>query len=450
MTGGPDAALVAHYRALEARWAVTDRTADYSRLVVPNGNSAEPFHGWFHLKEAYSSQLLVRLLKDAGYDPADGLSLLDPFAGSGTTALSALAVAAEHGCSVDFVGVERNPLLWTVAAAKTAGAARGPALAAEVRKALPEVAAAGRRPPGAALLACPASATLSNAAYFPQEHVDALLRLREAIGDHVGGDAALVLRACLAAAVEPAGRLRRDGRALRFERDRQPQDPRAVFLARARAALADMDAAEPASAGCSARVALGDGRRADLAAGQRRFDWIVFSPPYPNNIDYTEVYKAEAWALGCYEAAVDMKAQRLSTVRSHPSVRFPDEYEFRATPNAEDVDRLVAPLLGAVPRDRYAGGRRQVALGYADDMLRVLTSCRTVAAPGATLVFVVGNSVHGSTAAGGYVIAADLLMSALAELSGWQVEEIRIARRLIRRGQDREFMRESAVVLRAA
>jgi len=444
-----DAALIDHYRALEARWHVTERTADYSRLVVPNGNSTEPFHGWFHLKEAYSSQLLVRLLKDAGYDPTDGLKLLDPFSGGGTTAVSALVVAAEHECAADVVGVERNPLLWTIAAAKATGASRGPALAAEVRETLQDVTSAARRPPRAALLDCAGSATLSRADYFPAEHVDALLRIRDAISEYVRGDAALVLRACLAAAVEPAGRLRRDGRALRYEPDRQPQNPYHTFGLRVQAALADMDGAAPAGSGQSARVVLGDGRRADLAAGDRRFDWIVFSPPYPNNIDYTEVYKTEGWALGCYNSPVDMKAQRLATVRSHPSVRFPDKYAFRSRPGADDVDRLVAPLLAAVPRDKYANGRSQVALGYADDMLAVLRSCRAVAAPSARLVFVVGNSVHGSAASASYVIAADVLMCALAELCGWEVEEIRVARRLIRRGQGCEFMRESVVALRA-
>jgi DNA modification methylase len=28
------------------------------------------------------------------------------------------------------------------------------------------------------------------------------------------------------------------------------------------------------------------------------FDLILTSPPYPNNIDYSEVYKLELWLLG--------------------------------------------------------------------------------------------------------------------------------------------------------
>jgi hypothetical protein len=442
------AALADHYRTLQSTWKVVDRTSDYARLVVPNGNSVEPFHRWFHLKEAYSSQLLVRLLKDSGYEPAAGMSLLDPFAGSGTTAVAALQVATEHACAAEVLGIERNPLLWTVAAAKAAGACAGRALDPALRQAFHDVKVAARHRARRRFLACPASATLSNPQYFPPEHVDRILRIREAITTHASGDVALILRACLAAAVEPAGRLRRDGRALRHEPDRVPQDPGRVFSERVQVALEDLAGVDAASGDQLARVMLGDGRRAELAAGDRTFDWIVFSPPYPNNIDYTEVYKTEAWALGCYSDAADMKSQRLATVRSHPSVRFPDEYAFKARPDAAAVEAILAPLVEAVPQDRYAGGRRQVVTGYADDMLRVLASCRPLAKNDARLVFVVGSSVHGSASDGSFVIAADLIMCALAELAGWQVEEIRVARKLARRGQQSDFLRESVVVLR--
>src|SRR4051812_41813522 len=93
-------ALLDHYQALERKWTVSDRSIDYSRLVIPHGNADESLHSWFRLKEAYSSQLLARLFKDASFEPKDSFSVLDPFVGSGTTLLSAISIANDWEVSL--------------------------------------------------------------------------------------------------------------------------------------------------------------------------------------------------------------------------------------------------------------------------------------------------------------------------------------------------------------
>lgn len=82
-------------------------------------------------------------------------------------------------------------------------------------------------------------------------------------------------------------------------------------------------------------------------------------------------------------------------------------------------------------------------------MLCVFQSVRGVVATDAYLAFVVGNSVHGAGERR-FVIAADILLGAIAELVGWRVEEIRVSRMLRRRAEDLEHLRESVVILRPA
>jgi hypothetical protein len=197
-----------------------------------------------------------------------------------------------------------------------------------------------------------------------------------------------------------------------------------------------------------ADVLNGDAREAAEHVSGHQFDWVVFSPPYPNNIDYTEVYKVEAWALELYENPQQMKAQRLNTLRSHPSVNFPDTYEFERSELEADVEELLAPLLRAVPTDRYARGRLQVIKGYTDDIHRVLLSTRQVTTDHGQAAIIVGNSAHGH-GDGRFVVASDLLIARLAELSGWRVDEIRIARRPTRRPGVNAWLRESVVALSA-
>jgi len=85
--------------------------------------------------------------------------------------------------------------------------------------------------------------------------------------------------------------------------------------------------------------------------------------------------------------------------------------------------------------------------GYADDMLSTLKTAYDRMDMGAFLVYAVGNSLHGGTGAK-FVIAADLLIARLAELAGFRVESIDVARYLKRRGVVSPFLRESVVFVR--
>lgn len=442
--------LTSHYEALEAQWTLTDSSTDYGRLVVPTGNADDPLHRWFHLKEAFSSRLLARLIKDASWSPSGEISLLDPFAGSGTSILSALSFAEQHNIAANLIGIERNPIIRTIAAAKTVAALRGSSLVPSVEKSSGWVVdQLGKFQKSSKQLSTP-SPTLNNEKYYPRSFVNQLLALRILIEEVQDEETRLLLKTCLAAAVEPAGKLRRDGRALRYVHERTPLPPEEVFKINVRRCLEDLNARAVAPKEWSAKVVTGDARHAAKHCNNAKYDWIVFSPPYPNNIDYTEVYKTEAWILGCYPDVAAMRDQRLSTIRSHPSIRFPDDYWYKTRPDFAEIDRLISPLLEAVPRDsRYKNGRVQLIKGYADDMLRVLTQTRSLVKPTGRCAFVVGNSVHGA-GTDQFTIAADLVMCALASFSGWHVEEIRVARWLKRRGETNHYLRESVVCLKPA
>jgi hypothetical protein len=433
-------ALTSHYRRLESGWKVSQSEA-YRRLVVPNGNSSQPFHRWFHLKEAYSSQLLARLISDYNYTFDQEINVFDPYSGSGTTLLSALDLAGDHGVSANVRGIERNPFLWELSRAKVYGRINGRDAVKEFEVALDSVAEIFRESKGSPL-PVPSQSTLQNERYFPRENVEHLVAIRHAIDACSSNYTRSLLRVCLAAAVENCGRLRRDGRALRFVPSRQPRDAWNSFSERAAAVLQDLLLTDPMQS--SGDVLLGDGREGSQSSVE--YDWIVFSPPYPNNIDYTEVYKTEAWMLGCYESADDMRAQRQLTVRSHPSIRFAREHTFLTSEVSEEVLHIIEPILQSVPKDRYRSGREELIKGYADDMLLTLQQCRKAISSTGRLAFIVGNSAHGSGDES-FVIAADVLMSSLAELVGWRVEELVVARQLSRRTSDSEFLRESVVLL---
>ncbi len=65
-------------------------------------------------------------------------------------------------------------------------------------------------------------------------------------------------------------------------------------------------------------VVRGDSRRAIPGLGP--FDLAVFSPPYPNSFDYTDVYNIELWMLGYLDGPNANRVLRQSTLASHVQI----------------------------------------------------------------------------------------------------------------------------------
>jgi len=67
------------------------------------------------------------------------------------------------------------------------------------------------------------------------------------------------------------------------------------------------------------QVLRGDAR--ELIPTNGRYDLTVFSPPYPNSFDYTDVYNVELWVCGYLQNGSDNRDLRLSTLRSHVQIK---------------------------------------------------------------------------------------------------------------------------------
>ena len=428
--------LQRHYQRLQAGF-VLEESGQYTSLVVPNGNAWVPVHRWFHMKEAFSSDLLRQVVADTQLQEQSSLRVLDPFAGVGTTAISLANLTGRRRLrQLTFHGFECNPFIRLVGAAKlTAMQAPSKTFGRLARK----VAAAAYR--GKVQAApVPDLSTFHNDTYFEREGLELLLRLRAAIDLEASIGAkqqdVTLARLCLAATVEPVSSLRRDGRALRYVPAKVRDRPIRSFLARAEQVEMDMpDKRVPVQG----QIHLGDGRSMCGVVARPTSDLVIFSPPYPNNIDYTEVYKMEAWVLGMYEDSSDFQAQRMKTVHSHPSIKR----ESVETELSHVID-VVAPILDAVPDDHYALQRRGMIGGYARDMAQTLESAWDRLRPGGYLVYIVGNSLHGNEGHG-FVIAADLILAEMASRQGFTIERIDVARRLRRRHSESPFLRESIV-----
>lgn len=433
--------LERHYLDLQSRYLVT-RSGDYQQLVTPNGNGQEPIHRWFHLKEAFSHRLLQRVLKDLELESQPSIGLLDPFIGAGTTPVSAgqLIEQGQLG-AVRFDGIETNPFLHLLASTKLRS----------MQQTVPDFALAAGAVASMAIVGgvtphqIPGLSTFRDE-YFPGDGLEQLMTLRAAI-DHVFANSEDDLsrdlaRLCLASAIEPASILRKDGRALRTVPGRAVLSPVNTFLATAERICEDLPSRPVDIQGY---VDHGDVRQWVRTSGQQGVaDLALFSPPYPNNIDYTEVYKMESWLLGFIGSQEEFSAQRRRTLRSHGSLRWEENYEAGQWIGESDLVDLLEPIVRAIPPGRYHIARRQLVLGYADDMASCLNQLRLRLRPGGFVACVVGNSLHGY-GDNQFMIASDLIIARLAEAMGLEVKRIEVARVPNRKRTGSEFLRESVV-----
>ena len=140
-------------------------------------------------------------------------------------------------------GIERNPFLQLVANTKVQALCEGSASFEDfIARLVSHRRRHGRSVP------VPELSTLHDERYFSRRSVTDLAAIRSWIDDTPGSTLDKNLaRVCLApATVEPAGRLRKDGRALRYEANRQPCDVYDEFRARCQVVADDLRSLKPA------------------------------------------------------------------------------------------------------------------------------------------------------------------------------------------------------------
>lgn len=462
-------------RALSERLAREVHLVDHAPALAPLVGAkdlrTEPVHRWFAYKEGFSPALPPTLLDLIGAER--GLVVADPFGGVATT-----AVALREDARVDEVrSVEYSPLAHAVGNTKLSWPSLDPArMLKNVGVALEyRVRKGGPRPQLSAF---------SNPDMFDAGSVDSLVSARDAI-TRMHGVTQLerdFLLLGLGAVVEDASKAMKDGRALRIlrtrKRTRTSLVPSGGADSRRRdsvkrllesqwiAMIEDLDSLQPRRETALRTPAVhlrGDARR--LAAcrmpggGAPAFpaesvDVSVFSPPYLNFIDYSEVYKLELWLLGFVDSEARFKRLRLGTLRSHPSVKF-GERPGPSPEEAEVVD-LIHRLSGWV---REHGGRPEVGpviRQYFEDMHSVLAEQLRILRPGGVAACVVANSTLSRRLKSGGAsmeewrlpVLTDVLLAQLARLVGFSDVELWRARDLRPRNVRSGAARESVVVAR--
>lgn len=406
------------------------------------GNATAPMHRWLRYREAYSPELIDKLEL--------GKRILDPFSGCGSIPIGA---ASRNRRSL---GIDLNPIAAFSTKVK---------LTPLSEKQLKKVAAFNRDLPNLVQQYTPfqlPDLSIATKVFEPQM-LDSVLRGRAALEDRFSGDQVLRNFVFLAwlAILEKVGSYFKEGNGIKYRNKKRQKgryedrsdgewqlkrfgaDQNIFFVSAFQNQLSMMISDSHCwSQGTWTEQSNVEGSAFDLKkiAGRRRFDSVIFSPPYANRFDYFESFKVELWFGNFVNSYGALNQLRKASLRSHLNADFK-----RPTTAVEPLEYLI----GLMDRDAssWRMGVADLMRGYFHDIRLVLEQCRNVMPNGRCHV-VVGNSAFA-----GVIVPTDVLTAMVGLEAGFKKAHIVETRHLTVAPQQRnklrgfeQYMRESIVI----
>jgi DNA modification methylase len=423
---------------------VYDMSAHYTDFVPFTANANYPVHRWYRYKEGFSRDLIHLILGSLDFRPD---VCLDPFAGTGTTALACQEVG------IVCHSIEVNPFAYHVASAKLRSTYTVQEFDEALRTVKTAIAADGEtdRP-------VPVMQTLSERPelekwLYSKSALQAILALRH-FSEMLNGIYADLFLVIIAAILSEVGNTTKDGKCVRYKKGWQDvswtrDEVYSLFVEKANEFRADILSLQKRGQPQVENVThctLGSALVHIPALLPNSVDIVITSPPYLNTFDYTDVYMPELWALGFVSQYSEVRKLRESTLRSHVQIKW--------SIDQTDIPERVKTLINEIsigPGNLWNDCIPDMIAGYFLDMTVVLREIKRVLRPGGRLCLVVGTSAYNHV-----TVETDVLLTEIAESLGFTFEEIRIIRNLKRSTKqqgnaDTKYppLRETLVILRA-
>ncbi len=409
-----------------------------------------PAHDWYRFVLSYPPHLVrdyaARFALDAG------VTLLDPFCGTGTTLVEAKKLG------IPSVGTEALPMAhlaastkvdWTVDPEKLASHA---ALVAE--KALfaleldgvpdePSIAAREEAP----LRALPPESMrlLLNGSLSPLPMHKTLVLLDALAGEHDDSFANYERVALATALVRTIGNLR-FGPEVGVGKQKADAAVVAPWLDRVRTMASDLRLLQTL-ADAPATVHLADARDVASVLPPESVDAVITSPPYPNEKDYTRTVRLESVLLGLMCDRAGLREAKQQLVRSNTRGVYAADTDDQWVEQHPEIQRIADTIeRRRVELGKTSGFERQyhrVTKLYFGGMARHFLSLSKVLKPGARLAYVVGDQASYLRV----MIKTGQLLAGIAEAVGYEVEDIDLFRTRIATATG-EQLREEVLLLR--
>lgn len=407
-------------------------------------NKKVPIHRWYPFVEGYSREFIESIISEQTIVPRN---CLEPFAGSGTTALELQRM------NIECYSFEVNPFMYTLSNAKLKANSYN---SATIKKHLKRM---------LTTISTISDSEVSNISDFSTLvesegkkkwnlnkpvflAVEKIILAIEELHSKKYRDIYIVV---LANVLLEFGNLYRNGKCLSYKKHWQQNEytQQEVFdhfsLIIEKTILPDIKT-QNKKLNCdnSQKLYLGDSRTLiNEKIENSSIDLIITSPPYLNSRDYTDSYMLELKALGYLTNLSDIRKLRSQTLRSHVQLKLENNFQLSNELLSDTVDKLVdASQNGESWNDEIV----LMVQAYFDDIKQIFEGMFKKLKKDRMVYFNVSNSAYY-----GVLINTLDICASIAEDIGFEVIEIREARYLNPSPQQREMvgkLLEGVIVLK--
>lgn len=152
-----------------------------------------------------------------------------------------------------------------------------------------------------------------------------------------------------------------------------------------------------------------------LSSKCNSIDLCVFSPPYPNSFDYTDVYNVELWALGYLSSKESNRELRNRTLSSHVQI-------FRVYEKEPLESKTLTKVISSLVKNRHDLWNKNIPEmvgGYFADLLKVIDGVKKNLSSGGTMWMVIGDSKYA-----GIIIPTAKILTELLTVRGWHPTKV--------------------------
>ena len=341
-----------------------------------------PFQRWYRFKEAFSPRFVSTAIASLARRPA---VCIDPFGGSGTTSLTCQFLGVKP------VTMEVNPFLADLIEAKLYQYDIRSLMADYV--ALEVAVRTFRGPTSHLLTGAPPTFVepgVNGRWIFDRGVARRLLVHRQAIEQVENTANRRLFRILLGSISVRLSNVVISGKGRRYRsnweaRVSSPAMVDALFREAAENAIKDI-VVYGRRAEASYTLMRGDSR--ELLSGAPEAHFSLFSPPYPNSFDYTDIYNVELWLLGYLSSGASNRALREATLRSH--VQIKRSYDGEIPPSVTFKKTMRA--LGKKTDELWNSDIPAMVGAYFADMSKIIGGLATTMSDHADIMMVIGDS----------------------------------------------------------